>query len=152
MWQILKKCKLAQNSLQRNSCNNLLNGYWNSRNAYLDMNDFATLWKTMNLHITLFVSSFLSIATFHILDLNISSKVKVSDDHSNQGWINSTIVNNWQQSLNVGSVSLGSCLMIMLVGLVLYLRLENQMSHSEAQLFKLTKEISSIKDAKKSVL
>ena len=106
----------------------------------------------MNLHITLFVSSFLSIATFHIFDLNISSKVKLSDDHSNQGLINSAIVNNWQQSLNVGSVSLGSCLLLMLVGLVLYLRLDDRMSHSEAQLFKLTKEISSIKDAKKSVL
>ena len=108
--------------------------------------------KTMNFHMIIFVSSFLSIATFHIPDLNISSKVKLSDDHSNQGLINSAIVNNWQQSLNVGSVSLGSCLLLMLVGLVLYLRLDDRIAHSEAQLFKLTKEISSIQDAKKSVL
>ena len=109
--------------------------------------------KTMNLHITLFISSFLSfVSTFHIPDLNISSKVKLSDDHSNQGLINYVIVNNWSQSLNVGSVSLGSCLFLMLVVLVLYLRLDDRVSHSEAQLFKLTKEISSIKNAKTSVL
>ena len=64
---------------------------------------FRNSMKTMNLHITLFISSFLSfVSTFHIPDLNISSKVKLSDDHSNQGHINSAIVNNWQQILNVG--------------------------------------------------
>ena len=100
----------------------------------------------------LLVSTFLCVSAFHIPDLNIDTKVKVADDHSNHGLINSGIVNNWQQSLNVGSVSMGSCLLLMQVGLVLYLRLDDRIAHSEAQLFKLTKDISSMQNVKDSVL
>ena len=92
------------------------------------------------------------IPAFHIPDLNIDTKVKVADDHSNHGLINSAIVNNWQQSLNVGSVFMGSCLLLMLVGLVLYLRLDDRIAHAEAQIFKLTKDIKSMQDVKDSTL
>ena len=100
----------------------------------------------------LLFSTFLCVSAFHIPNLNIDTNVKVADDHSNHGLINSAIVNNWQQSLNVGSVSMGSCLLLMLVGLVLYLRLDDRIAHSEAQLFKLTKDISSMQNVKDSVL
>ena len=96
----------------------------------------------------LLFSTFLCVSAFHIPDLNIDTKVKVADDHSNHGLINSAIVNNWQQSLNVGSVSMGSCLLLMLVGLVLYLRLDVIIVHSEAQLFTLTKDIQSMENVK----
>ena len=85
-------------------------------------------------------------------DLNIDTKVKVADDHINHELINSAIVNNWQQSLNIGSVSMGSCLLLMLVGLVLVLRLDDRIAHAEAQIFKLTKDIKSMQDAKDSTL
>ena len=105
----------------------------------------------MKFHTTFITSSFLSFASiFHIPDLHLSSNVELFDDHSNQGLINSAIVNSWSQSLNIGSVSLGSCLLLMLVGLVLYLRLSDRMSQSEVQLMKITKEISAIKNAETS--
>ena len=109
---------------------------------------------TMNFAIQciLLLSTFLCVSAFHIPDLNIDTKVKVADDHSNHGLINSAIVNNWQQSLNVGSVSMGSCLLLMLVGLVLYLRLDDRIAHAEAQIFKLTKDIKSMQDVKYSTL
>ena len=53
----------------------------------------------------------------------IDTDVSVEDDHSNHGLINSAIINNWQQSLDVGSVFIGSCILLLLLGLILYIKL-----------------------------
>ena len=97
----------------------------------------------MKFHMICIISTFLSlVSSFHILDLQHSSNIDFTDDHSNKGLINSAIVNNWSQSLNIGSVSLCACLLLMLVGLVLFLILNDRMSQTEIQLMKITKEIS----------
>ena len=104
----------------------------------------------MNLAIKciLIFSTFLCVSTFHIPDLTIDTDVKVEDDHSNHGLINSAIINNWQQSLNVGSISIGSCLLLLLVGLILYLKLADKIAHAEQQILKSMKDIKSMQDAK----
>ena len=104
-------------------------------------------------HTACIISIFLSlVSSFHIPDLQLSSNVEITDDHSNKGLINSAIVNDWSQYLNIGSVSLCACLLLMLVGLVLFLRLNDRMSQTEIQLMKITKEISDKKNDKTRVL
>ena len=104
----------------------------------------------MNLAIKciLIFSTFLCVSTFHIPDLNIDTGVKVEDDHSNHGLMNSAIINNWLQSLNVGSISIGSCLLLLLVGLILYLKLADKIEHAEKQILKSMKDIKSMQNAK----
>ena len=105
------------------------------KNASKGLNGFAIFhegiyWiEDMKFHTTCIISTFLSLMS------SSSSNVEVTDDHSNQGLINSAIVNNWSQSLNIGSVSLCDCLLLMLVGLVLFLRLNDRMSQTETPTF-----------------
>ena len=107
----------------------------------------------MNLAIKciLISSTFLCVSTFHIPDLTIDTDVKVEDDHSNHRLINSAIINNWQQSLNVGCISIGSCILLLLVGLILYLKLADKIAHAEQQILKSMKDIKSIQDAKNRI-
>ena len=93
-------------------------------------------------------SKFLCVSTFHIPDLTIDTDVSVEDDHSNHGLINSAIINNWQQSLDLGSVSIGSCILLLLLGLILYLKLADKIAHAEQQILKSMKDIKRIQDAK----
>ena len=106
----------------------------------------------MNLAINciLTFSKILYVCTFHIPNLTIDTDVSVEDDHSNHGLINSAIINNWEQSLNVGSVSIGSCILLLLLGLILYLKLADKIAHAEQQILKSMKDIKRIQDATNS--
>ena len=108
----------------------------------------------MNLAINciLTFSKILYVCTFHIPNLTIDTDVSVEDDHSNHGLINSAIINNWEQSLNVGSVSIGSCILLLLLGLILYLKLADKIAHAEQQILKSMKDIKRIQDATNSPL
>ena len=90
----------------------------------------------MNLAISyiLTLSIILHVFIFHIPNLTIDTDVSVQDDHSNHGLIKSAIINTWEQSLNVGSVSIGCCILLLLLGLILYLKLADKIARAEQQI------------------
>ena len=108
----------------------------------------------MNLAISyiLTFSNILHVCTFHIPKLSIDTDVSVQDDHSNHGLINSAIIHNWEQSLNVGSVSIGCCILLLLLGLILYLKLADKIARAEQQVVKSMNDIKSIQNATNPVI
>ena len=79
----------------------------------------------MKFHTGCIISIFLSLVSgCHIPDLQLNSDIDITDDHSNKGLVNSAIVNNWSQSLNIGCVSLCGCLLLILGGTRFVLEIE----------------------------
>ena len=78
--------------------------------------------------------------------------MSVQDDHSNHGLLNSAIINNWEQSLNVGSVSIGCCILLLLLGLILYLKLADKIARAEQQVLKSMNDIKRIQNATNPVI
>ena len=68
------------------------------------------------------------VSGFHIPDVSLDTQVDASSTSTNSGLINSTLMNNWKQSLNVGSVSISATLVILFVVLCMYIRLQNHLN------------------------
>ena len=88
--------------------------------------------------------------SLHIPDLNIKSDIGITDDHSNHGLLNSAIINNWSQSLNIGSIALVATLLVILLGLVGFLRLSDRMRQTETQVKKLILQVKKLQNAQDS--
>ena len=97
-------------------------------------------------------SNILQVCSFHIPNLTLDTDLSIQDDHSNNGLINSAIINNWTQSLNVGSVSIGCCILLLLLGLILYLKLADKIARAEQQVVKSMNDIKSIQNASNLVI
>ena len=78
--------------------------------------------------------------SFHIPDLSVSSDVALEGNV-----INSTLKQNWNQSLNVGSISIAATLIILILCLLMYLRLQNQLVQQQRCLNNLKDEFQQFK-------
>ena len=63
-----------------------------------------------------------SVTSFHLPNLDLTSQVDVDSSKQNSGLINSYLQSNWSQSLNVGSVSVGATIVIIFIIVVMHLR------------------------------
>ena len=79
-------------------------------------------------------------ASFHIPDLSVSSDVALEGNV-----INSTLKQNWNQSLNVGSISIAATLISLLLSLLMYLRLQSQLGQQQRCLTDLKDEFDQFK-------
>ena len=79
-------------------------------------------------------------ASFHIPDLSVSSDVALKGNV-----INSTLKQNWNQSLNVGSISIAATLIILLLCLLMYPRLQSQLVQQQRCLTDLKDEFEQFK-------
>ena len=63
-----------------------------------------------------------SVTSFHLPNLDLTSQVDVDSSKQNTGLINSYLQSNWSQSLNVGSVSVGATIVIIFIIVIIHLR------------------------------
>ena len=63
-----------------------------------------------------------SVTSFHLPNLDLTSQVDVDSSKHNSGLINSYLQSNWSQSLNVGSVSVGATIVIIFIIVIIHLR------------------------------
>ena len=114
-------------------------------NGNLSLMNFATSFIVT-------FSNILQVCSFHIPNLTLDTDLSIQNDHSNHGLINSAIINNWTQSLNVGSVSIACCILLLLLGLILYLKLADKISRAEDQIVKSMNNIKSIQNASNLII
>ena len=83
------------------------------------------------------------VSGFHIPDLNVNTDVGLDNNV-----INSHIHQNWSQSLNIGSATLVGLLVVLLVSLLAYARLQAQLSQQHRCLLNLRDDFISFKNTK----
>ena len=83
------------------------------------------------------------VSAFHIPDLSVRSDVSLDSNI-----INSTLRQNWSQSLNIGSVSIVATLVILFVCLFMYVRLQSQLDQQQRCLTDLKDEFQQLKSQK----
>ena len=83
------------------------------------------------------------VLSFHIPDLSVRSDVSLDSNI-----INSTLEQNWSQSLNVGSASLVATLIILFVCLFAYVHLQAQITQQQRCLTSLKDEFQQFKSEK----
>ena len=98
------------------------------------------------------VSKILQVSSFHIPSITLDTDLSIQNDNSNHGLINSSIINNWTQSLNIGSLSITCCILLLLIGLILYLKLADRISRAEDQILKSMNNIKEIQNASNLVI
>ena len=114
-------------------------------NGKLNLVNFATIFIVT-------VSKILQVSSFHIPSITLDTDLSIQSDNSNHGLINSAIINNWTQSLNIGSVSIACCILLLLLGLILYLKLADRISRAEDQILKSMNNIKEIQNASNLVI
>ena len=83
----------------------------------------------MHVNLIIFYTLGLSVGCFHLPKLDVNSNTEVDSSQSNTGLIHSFILNNWSQSLNIGSVSIADTIIILFVALCMHLRTTERLNH-----------------------
>ena len=83
-----------------------------------------------------------SVTSFHIPSLDLTSQVDVDSSKHNSGLINSYLQANWSQSLNVGSVSVTAIIVLLFIIVIIHLRTTEKLNQISKHVETNSKAIS----------